>query len=393
MNGRDFDVAIAGGGLAGGLTALALRRARPDLRVALVEAGSTLGGVHRWSWFSTDLSNMGSALLEPFHTAKWQGYDVRFPAFRRTLDTAYASLASTDFDMALRRVLPDDAIFCGRQVTALDARGIDLAGGGRIGAACVIDARGIADAPSLEGGWQVFMGHHIRTARPHGVARPVVIDAAVPQHGSGRFVYTLPLAPDELFVEDTYYDPAPTLDRSALSARIGSYCAQHGWEGKLLESETGVLPVITGGDFGAFRAGNTVPGVAAIGARGGFTHPLTSYTMPFAVANALAIADQADLTGPHLATLMERRALDHWRATAFYRRLGRMMFGAGGPDDRMRAFSLVYRMPEGVVERFYAGRSTTADQARILCNRPPVPVLGALRALATHGAPLERNVA
>ena len=33
MNGRKFDMAIAGGGLAGGLIALALARARPDLRV------------------------------------------------------------------------------------------------------------------------------------------------------------------------------------------------------------------------------------------------------------------------------------------------------------------------------------------------------------------------
>ena len=44
MTGRPFDIAIAGGGLAGGLAALALHRARPELRLALAESGEVLGG-------------------------------------------------------------------------------------------------------------------------------------------------------------------------------------------------------------------------------------------------------------------------------------------------------------------------------------------------------------
>ena len=45
-----FDIAIAGGGLAGGLIALALHRARPELAVVLIESGAEPGGNHRWSW-------------------------------------------------------------------------------------------------------------------------------------------------------------------------------------------------------------------------------------------------------------------------------------------------------------------------------------------------------
>ncbi|WP_440118046.1 lycopene beta-cyclase CrtY [Tsuneonella sp. SYSU-LHT278] len=388
-----IDVAIAGGGLAGGLVALALHRARPGLRLALVESGEVLGGNHRWSWFSSDLPHEGADLLGAFRTSAWNGYDVRFPGFERSLSTGYNSLASTDFDAALRRLLPPDAIRTGRAVAALDARGVTLAGGKRIEARCVIDARGIASAPHLEGGWQVFLGRRLRTAAPHGLFRPMIMDAAVDQHGSCRFVYTLPLGLDELFVEDTYYDDAPALDRSALSARIDRYCDARGWKGTPLDFETGVLPVITGGDFAAFQAAHRTEGVAVIGARGGFVHPLTSYTLPFAVETALAIAEEHDLSGPQLAAVVEARARSHWRRTAFYRRLGRMMLGAGAPEGRRQAFALVYRLPQRLVERFYAARLTRLDRARVLCSRPPVPVPAAIRALGTRGSPLEKNAA
>jgi len=390
MNGRMIDVAIAGGGLAGGLAALALYRARPELRLALIESASGIGGNHRWSWFSSDLPSDRSRLLDAFRTSAWTGYEVRFPEFGRTLDTGYNSLASADFDAALRRLLPEDAILTGHEVAALHARGIDLANGERIEARCVIDARGLQDATELEGGWQVFLGRRLRTARPHGLDRPIVMDAAVEQHGSCRFVYTLPLGTDELFVEDTYYDDSPRLDRSALSSRIDRYCAARGWNGEPLDFETGVLPVVTGGDFAAFQSAHRIEGVAVIGARGGFVHPLTSYTLPFAVETALAIAAEADLAGAQLAALVEARARAHWRRTAFYRRLARMMFGAGAPEERRRAFALVYRLPQPVIERFYAARSTHTDRARLLCGKPPVPVFGALKALATPGTPLRR---
>ena len=393
MNGRTIDIAIAGGGLAGGLIALALRRHRPDLRVALVEGGAALGGHHRWSWFASDLDADGTALLDALHVTRWAGYAVRFPGFARDLNTSYRSLASADFDAGLRRVLGEDTVHTGRQVAALDAGGIDLADSERIAARAVIDARGIDEVPGLTGGWQVFLGRHLRTSTPHGIARPTIMDADVAQHGALRFVYTLPLSTDELFVEDTYYADAPTLDREALSARIDRYCADRGWQGETLDHETGVLPVITGGDFARFQAAQRTPGVAVVGARGGFTHPLTSYTLPFAVQTALAIAGAADLPGEQLAAMIESRARAHWQATAFYRGLGRMMFGAGSPEQRYRAFALVYRLSEPLIERFYAARSTRADRARILCGRPPVPVLPALRALAGQGAPLNRKAA
>ena len=391
MSGRKTDFAIVGGGLAGGLIALALRRARPDLSVVLIEAGEDLGGNHRWSWFASDLSADGEALLKGFRRSEWDdGYDVCFPGHARRLGTPYRSLASADFDAGLRRELAPGTIRQGA-VAELTERGVTLASGETLPARTVIDCRGPAPAPQLTGGWQVFMGRQLRTDRPHGIERPTIMDARVAQPDGYRFVYVLPLSAQEIFIEDTYYQDSPKLDRRALSSRIDAFCAEHGWEGEPLTHETGVLPVITGGDFTRYQAAQRTPGVAVAGARGGFVHPLTSYTLPFAVETALAVAADADLPGAQLAAMLEGRARAHWRATKFYRRLGAMLFGAAKPDQRYRVFERFYRLPESLIERFYAGRSTRLDRARILCGKPPVPIGGALAALAGRrtAAPLE----
>ena len=65
-----------------------------------------------------------------------------------------------------------------------------------------------------------------------------------------------------------------------------------------------------------------------------------------------------------------------------------MLFGAARPAERWRVFARFYRLDQRLIERFYAGRSTLADRARVLCGRPPVPVTRALAALATQQPPL-----
>ena len=68
---------------------------------------------HRWSWFESDLDAQGNALLATMRKTSWDGgYDVAFPGLVRHLSTPYVSLASADFDAALRRELPAEVIRC-----------------------------------------------------------------------------------------------------------------------------------------------------------------------------------------------------------------------------------------------------------------------------------------
>ena len=389
MHPETLDIAIVGGGLAGGLTALAITTTLPGRSVALFEAGESFGGNHRWSWFEGDLDARGTQLLEPFKKTLWRGgYEVHFPAHSRHLKSDYRSLDSRDFDVGLRQLLPQQAIRAGCRVMGLDQRGITLESGERISAGVVIDCRDAGPSEHLTGGWQVFLGQHLRTFSPHGVERPIIMDARLAQHGAYRFIYVLPLGPDEIFLEDTYYADSPVLDRAALRGRIADYAKAEGWQFEVLHEETGVLPVITGGDFAAYRSALATMGVALAGARGGFVHPLTSYTIPIAVENALAIASAAASDLSALPEFVDRRAEAHWHATAHYRMLGRMLFQAARPEERYRVFERFYRLPERLIERFYAARSTPLDKLRVLTGKPPVPITKAIKALLGKGAPL-----
>ncbi len=389
MQPDKLDIAIIGGGLAGGLIALAIHRAAPQLSLGLFEAGEGYGGNHRWSWFEEDLGPAGTALLGPFEKKEWTGgNEVRFPTHSRRLSSNYRSLDSRDFDAGLRRQLPQSSIRTGCRAQGIDAQGVMLANGERISARAVIDCRDAGPSEHLAGGWQVFLGQHLRTAAPHGVDRPVIMDATVEQPGAYRFVYLLPLSDTEIFVEDTYYSDSPKLDAELLRSRISAYAQARGWQSETLHEETGVLPVITGGDFDAYRSSLSRTGVTLAGAKGGFVHPLTSYTMPIAVENALAIAEAARGDLSKLPAFVEARAQAHWHRTAFYRLLGKMLFEAAEPAERYRVFQRFYRLPESLIDRFYASQSTTLDKIRILSGKPPVPVGRAIKALLGKGSPL-----
>lgn len=379
---KAVDLAIVGGGLAGGLLALAVRARHPDATVRLIDPGAALGGTHIWSFFDSDIAAGDRGWLAPLISRHWDSYDVRFPKRERRIATGYNSIRSDDFDRVLRANLGADTIVRGDAVV-LTADRVTLSDQRIIAARAVVDARGPGDLSHFTGGWQKFVGKMLKLSAPHGVDRPVIMDATVPQIDGYRFVYLLPFAPDEIFVEDTYYSDDPVLDAATLDGRIDDYAAARGWQVIATSYvERGVLPVVSGGDFAAYLdSGDSDADIGRVGLRGGMFHAVTSFSLPDAVRTASAIADAWPLKGSELAQMMRTTSHARWTGTGFYRLLNKMLFRAAEPHERYRVLEHFHRLPQPVIERFYAGQTTVTDRLRILSGRPPVAILRALKAI------------
>lgn len=380
------DLAILGGGLAGGLAALAIRARHPTLDLRLVESSERIGGNHLWSFFGSDVAAADRPLVAPLVAHAWPAYTVAFPAHGRRIAQPYYSIESVRLDAEVRRVLPAHALMTGRRVLAASPTAAVLADGDRIEARAVIDARGTGDLSLLELGWQKFVGREIKLDTPHGLDVPVVMDATVPQIDGYRFMYALPFKPKRVFLEDTYYSDTPDLDAATLRERIDAYAAARGWTTRRVDrEEAGVLPVAMGGDFeGYWRSGGVK--VAKIGMRAGLFHPTTGYSLPDAVRTAAMLADRRDFSAAGLHDATHALAGRTWRRRRFYRMLDTMLFKAADPAERYRVLERFYRLQPGLIGRFYAGTSTVSDKARILTGRPPVPILRAVRALGGFGS-------
>lgn len=162
---------------------------------------------------------------------------------------------------------------------------VTLADGTRLTADAVVDGRGAAPAPHLDLGWQKFLGQEVRLARPHGLRRPIIMDARVPQLDGYRFLYVLPLDAETLLVEDTCYADGPELPLEAVRARIAGYLAAQGFVADyVVREETGVLPIALGGEHPRPSGGRAAAG-GAHRPRGRAVPP-TGYSLPDAVALA-----------------------------------------------------------------------------------------------------------
>jgi lycopene beta-cyclase len=96
---------------------------------------------------------------------------------------------------------------------------------------------------------------------------------------------------------------------------------------------------------------------------------------------AAKAAKSGSAVGDALADALYEQALARWQTCGFYRFLNRMVFRAATPGDRFRIYQRFYRLRAPLIERFYAGRSTTFDKMRVLAGKPPVPIGRALRVL------------
>ncbi len=128
--------------------------------------------------------------------------------------------------------------------------------------------------------------------------------------------------------------------------------------------------------------------------RAALFHPTTGYSRSLTRrASAELIAGLPALTTSAARAAIVAMSKRAWRERGFYRLLNRMLFRAAEPADRYRVLERFYRLPQGLIERFYGARVTAPDKLRILAGKPPVSIGRALSVLSEAPLLAERAAA
>ncbi len=377
------DMIIVGAGLSGLLTAWRCLDVNPGLTIEIVEASDQIAGDHTWSFNLTDVAPDLQDWIKPFIAYQWDRYDVKFPKRERTLDIPYCTGNSETLRACVQPHIESGRlqVRLNTRVETLSPDHVVLGNGEKLSATCVLDARGFEPNNDVFLGYQKFVGHVIKTETPHGVERPIIMDATVEQLGGYRFVYCLPYSETELLVEDTYYTDGPDLQSQEVDALIKDYIRDRLRvdEYEVVRREKGVLPITLAVKKDAYYP-------PAIGIRGGFFHAVTGYSFPDALKNAYWLAwgfdcfknfpdEQAE---GHIYSACINLKREKYKSERFLRLLNRMLFRAAKPTERYSVLQRFYGLNQGLIERFYGGTLTWRDKARILIGKPPVPVSKAL---------------
>ena len=380
------DIIIVGGGLAGLMAAWRALDRNPELTALLIEASAAIAGDHTWSFNLSDIREDMQDWIKPFIAHQWNSYDVKFPKYQRELDIIYCSGNSDSLRRAVSPLIESGRLKqLNTPVETLNATSVTLPDGKVLTAKCVCDARGFNPNENVVLGYQKFVGHTIKTKTPHGMMRPIIMDATVEQLGGYRFVYCLPFSETEMLVEDTYYTDGPNLSENEINGRIVDYIARNLGltDYAVSRREKGVLPITLAVDPAYGEAiDETLQGPVLLGMRGGYYHAVTGYSILEAAKSGEVVADMIAKNSPDFGEAVRREMTehkrDHYHEENFLRLLNRMLFRAAKPEQRYKVLQRFYRLSEGLVARFYRNRLTKADKIRILFGKPPVPISKAL---------------
>ncbi len=364
-----YDVIFVGGGLSAGLGALALLASRPNAAIAIVEREALLGGNHTWCFHAADVKRSARSLVEPLITHRWPGYSVRFPARMRRLASPYACVTSERLHAIVSERISRSAastLFLGTSAQKVLPQRVQLADGRELEGQLVVDARGPVLTSDAHGtGYQKFLGLELQVEPGHGLHEPVLMDACVRQHDGFRFMYLLPLAEDRVLFEDTFFSETREFDSATTEQAILAYARAQGFKvSKVLRREHGLLPMPWQAPLPSIGTG-----VIQAGYRGAFFHPVTGYSFPLAVRFAEALAQAARPTSNRAP--LESLAQSHSEQLRFLFLLTRLMFTCFAPEQRFSVLEHFYRLPEPLIERFYAAELSSFDRARLFWGAPP----------------------
>ncbi len=412
------DYIIIGGGLQGGLLALAIKHHQPQATLLLIERESTIGGNHTWSFHPKDVPAESRAWIEPLITSRWQNYIVRFPGLERRVNLPYASISSNHFSNVVtecfrelqtsgykqssavefrssdtdvnlsnqatlhsRRsnemgVLSQDQVesflLTETEIESIGAHSIRTKRGVTFAGKVVIDCRGPsrvfteqATPEPFRGGFQKFYGFEIELQEDWPESYPVVMDACQNQSNGFRFMYSLPFSDRRVLVEDTQFSEDPKVYRAECLRNLEEFVrlkTNSSW--KIVREESGCLPMPMSYES---MPRNTLP--LQGGYAGGFFHAATGYSFPLAVRFAQAVASvEPERVVESVAALVS----ENQSQARFARLLNRLLFRLVKPSKRWGIFRRFYRvLSDDTISRFYAHRFTKYDALRIVVGRPP----------------------
>ena len=377
---NNYDIIIAGAGLAGLSLAYRLKSQQPNMRLLILDETPKLTADKTWSFHSEDIEDL--APWRDFISYSWPQYQVQF-SFARTVDKNYYTISSQHFFSKMTEILGAD-LQLGKKIVETQANRVVTDAGEIFSAQIVIDARlnlkcSATEAKNSAWGYQKFLGLELKMQEKHGLQNPILMDATVEQKDGYRFMYVLPYSEDQLLIEDTHYSNSPELNVQEYTEEILKYAQSRGWMiSAELRSEIGVLPIPTT-RWGVDLADKSA--VLKIGSGAGFYHPVTGYSFLWCVrvANTLAEIKNPSRQSYSAALLKLQKELN--RNTSFYLMLNKLLFYGADTSNRKNIFQRFYKLPESTIGRFYASKTSLADKFRIMIGRPPISVASAWKAL------------
>jgi lycopene beta-cyclase len=208
------------------------------------------------------------------------------------------------------------------------------------------------------------------------------MDATCPQLQSFRFFYLLPWDERRLLVEDTRYSNTEEVNVEEFRREIVQYCESKGWKiARVIREEVGSLPIPLRAKYLPSNKG--LPNawiqrlVPCVGVKGGFFHSTTGYSLPDTVkvvSKLVNVEIKHEAVFPAMIRLAKKTAGRQW----FFRLLNRMLFIGSRPESRYKILEFFYKMPQGLINRFYSGHLWPTDYLRIFLGNPPIKVKDAL---------------
>lgn len=344
-----------GGGPAALLAARAVREARPDASIVVVEPGRPDRDQRTFATWTR-----GPSPFDDVFEVVWDRLFVFGPSGRTVMDLGdmrYGMFSMGRWREARQAELEALGVrFVRDRVERIEEDGsvahlhLD---DGELQARLVLDSR---PPPIPEGTlWQFFHGWWVTT--PHlafDTMAPTFMDLQHPIDGALRFWYRLPMSLTRALVM------AVTVAEAPIEAQLDPFLAAYGLRDiQILREERGRLPMLPGP--WERRTGDRQ---LRIGLAGGRLKASTGYGLNRMVADARAIGDSVARHG-HPFDLPQERPREHWMDAVFLRALREV------PEEAPAWFeSLARDVPAPRLLRFLDGEASLLDLAAVASALP-----------------------